>query len=211
MDEKLINEIYKNISHRSTEELLEIWTKNNRKLFSNEAFAAISQLISERGYKLPEQQASLLSSPSDMPEDYLSYAGFWKRFAAYFVDGIIISIVYGIAFFFLIFPMLVQGNIDPLRLSMINIGFSLMSTIFSWLYFALMESSSHQATLGKILLGMRVCDLEGHPISFARATGRFFGKILSGLILYIGFFMAAFTEKKQGLHDIMASCLVVDN
>ncbi len=78
-----------------------------------------------------------------------------------------------------------------------------------WLYFALMESSPRQATLGKQALGIMVTDLAGQRISFARATGRFFAKILSGLILWIGYVMAAFTERKQALHDLLASCLVV--
>ncbi len=72
-----------------------------------------------------------------------------------------------------------------------------------------MESSSQQATLGKIALGIMVTDLSGNRISFARASGRHFTKILSGIILYIGFIMAGFTEKKQALHDIIADCLVV--
>ena len=72
-----------------------------------------------------------------------------------------------------------------------------------------MESSEYQATLGKMLLGLKVTDLKGRRISFLRATGRHFGKILSGLILGIGFFMIAFTKKKQGLHDIITECLVL--
>jgi uncharacterized RDD family membrane protein YckC len=72
-----------------------------------------------------------------------------------------------------------------------------------------MESSSKQATLGKMALGIIVTDLEGQRISFGKATGRHFSKIVSGIILYIGFIMVAFTEKKQGLHDMMAGCLVV--
>jgi uncharacterized RDD family membrane protein YckC len=51
--------------------------------------------------------------------------------------------------------------------------------------------------------------MNGARISFGNATGRYFGKILSGLILYVGYLMVAFTDKKQGLHDMMASTLVV--
>ena len=78
----------------------------------------------------------------------------------------------------------------------------------SWLYSALLESSSYQATLGKMILGMKVTDLAGNRISFERATGRHFAKILSAMILGIGFLMVAFTERKQGLHDILAGTLV---
>lgn len=79
----------------------------------------------------------------------------------------------------------------------------------SWLYHTLMESSRHQATLGKMALGIQVTDMNGNRISFSRANGRFFGKWLSGAIMNAGYLMAAFTEKKQALHDILASCLVV--
>jgi uncharacterized RDD family membrane protein YckC len=77
------------------------------------------------------------------------------------------------------------------------------------LYFPLMESSKWQATLGKRAVGIIVTDLDGNKISVGRAFGRFFGKIVSAIILYIGFIMAGFTERKQGLHDIMASTLVI--
>ena len=59
------------------------------------------------------------------------------------------------------------------------------------------------------LLGLKVTDLAGNRITFARASGRFFGKILSGMILGIGFLMAGFTARKQALHDILAGCLVL--
>jgi len=87
----------------------------------------------------------------------------------------------------------------------------LLSVIMSWLYFALMESSSRGATLGKMALGIRVTDLSGNRISFGKATGRYFGKIVSSMILMIGYLMAAFTERKQALHDMMAGCLVVND
>ena len=84
-----------------------------------------------------------------------------------------------------------------------------MAGVISWLYWSLMESSAKQATLGKMALGIKVTDLNGNRIGFGKATGRFFGKILSGIILDIGFIMAGFTEKKQGLHDMIAGTLVV--
>lgn len=85
----------------------------------------------------------------------------------------------------------------------------LLALMLSWIYYASMESSSWQATLGKKILGLRVTDLAGNRITFARASGRFFGKILSGMILGIGFLMAGFTARKQALHDILAGCLVL--
>ena len=84
-----------------------------------------------------------------------------------------------------------------------------MSIVIGWLYFALMESSTKQATVGKMVLGIVVTDLDGNRISFIKATGRHFGKILSVLTLGIGFLMIAFTEKRQGLHDRLAGTLVL--
>ena len=86
---------------------------------------------------------------------------------------------------------------------------TMISTIIQWLYFSLTESSSWQATLGKKALGLTVTDLEGRRIGFGRATGRYFAKYLSTLILFIGWLMAGFTEKKQALHDMMAGTLVL--
>ena len=85
----------------------------------------------------------------------------------------------------------------------------LLVQLISWLYFAAFESSPWQATPGKKVLGLRVTDLEARRISFIRASGRYFGKIISSLLFGIGFLMAGFTEKKQALHDMLAGCLVL--
>ena len=119
-----------------------------------------------------------------------SYAGFWMRFVASIIDGILTGVVtYGIR------------HLLPMS--------SLLGLLFGWLYFALMESSRQQGTLGKALFGITVTDMNGNRISFGRATGRHFGKIISALMLNIGFIMAGFTKKKQALHDSMADCLVM--
>lgn len=137
----------------------------------------------------------------------MSYAGFWKRFAASFIDGIITTIGYAVIGFVFGILTVVGGTDDPDVLHGLGIihGFFLQ-----WLYYSVMESSPTQGTLGKMALGIKVTDLDGNKVSFGRATGRYFGKIISVLILLIGFIMVAFTEKKQGLHDMMAGCLVVN-
>jgi uncharacterized RDD family membrane protein YckC len=85
----------------------------------------------------------------------------------------------------------------------------ILGTVINWLYFTILESSPKQATLGKMALGIVVTDLNGNRISFGRANGRYWSKIISSMILLIGYMMAGFTEKKQALHDIMAGTLVV--
>ena len=125
------------------------------------------------------------------------YAGFWKRILAAFVDGIILQIS-GLVILLIDYVLGATG--------VINI---LLNLIIGWLYFALMESSRQQATLGKQALGIIITDLNGNRIYFGKATTRYFGKFISALILCIGFIMAEFTEKKQALHDMIAGCLVV--
>ncbi len=122
----------------------------------------------------------------------MDYASFWKRFVAILIDGILLGIVGGI-----------------LTSQMDQTASSSVTTILGWLYYAGMESSSRQATIGKSLMKIYVTGLDGQRISFLRATGRYFAKILSGLILMIGFIMAAFTARKQALHDMIASTLVL--
>lgn len=134
------------------------------------------------------------------------YAGFWRRLVAVIIDGLLLGIVGRLIFGRFAFPFLFLPKIKSM-LATNNFFFSYF--LLGWPYYALMESSFRQATLGKIALGIMVTDLEGKRISFARATGRHFAKIISGFILFIGFIMAGFTQKKQALHDIIADCLVV--
>lgn len=133
------------------------------------------------------------------------YAGFWLRFAASLIDGILVGVVFGVAWAIIGIDFQYDYE-NPSGWFVIII---LASYIIPWLYFALMEASAKQATLGKLALGIKVTDEAGNRVSFGRATGRYFGKIVSALILYAGYIMIAFTKKKQGLHDILAGTLVV--
>ncbi len=128
------------------------------------------------------------------------YAGFWLRAGAIVIDIIGLFIINFIVSFLLI---AVLGQRTGAGLA------NLVNLVTNWLYFAYMESSASQATLGKMVVGVKVTDLNGNRIGFGKATGRYFGKIVSGFILAIGFIMAGFTERKQALHDMMAGTLVV--
>jgi uncharacterized RDD family membrane protein YckC len=145
-----------------------------------------------------------------------AYAGFWLRFCAAFVDGIIVQIVL-IILNIILFAAVGENYFDywpqtrPMSgaaAGMSGLG-SLIGIIIAWLYGAIQESSARQATLGKLAVGIVVTDLNGQRISFARATGRHFGKYISMIILFIGYIMAGLTERKQALHDMMAGALVV--
>ena len=139
-------------------------------------------------------------------ETFKGYAGFWKRFAASIIDGLILMVCGFIigGFIGLVHEFATGTSAGAGALG--NIG----GLFLGWLYYAIMESSSTQATLGKMALGIKVTDSSGNTISFGRATGRHFGKIISSIIFFIGFLMVAFTSRKQGLHDMMAGCLVVN-
>jgi uncharacterized RDD family membrane protein YckC len=152
----------------------------------------------------------------------LFYAGFWLRFVAYLIDSVILGIVCvalivvvifasGVAAMLRSLPenptpdMFLRGAFVLAILALIAI-----TTVITWLYYAWMESSASQGTLGKMALGLIVTDMQYRPVSFARASGRFFAKFITGLIpLCIGYIMAGFTAKKQALHDMIASCLVL--
>jgi uncharacterized RDD family membrane protein YckC len=134
------------------------------------------------------------------------YAGFWLRFWAYLIDGLVLSAL-PLVIALLIAPLFFTGGT---ALAGLGVTIFLVPTLLGegWLYFAILESSL-QATPGKRVLGLKVTGIDGEPISFGRASLRYFAKILSAAILNIGFIMAAFTKRKQALHDILASCLVV--
>lgn len=138
-----------------------------------------------------------------MVEQKNSYAGFWLRLVAWIIDMLVVM---GASILLGSFLGIVAPNIDLFDSQVVwdVIGFATV-----WLYFTVMESSSKQGTLGKMALGIFVTDMDGNRISFARANGRYFGKILSELILGFGYVMIAFTEKKQALHDKLAGCLVL--
>lgn len=141
------------------------------------------------------------------------YAGFWRRLAAALIDGLIVTLVGGsmaaIVGAGLGLTLGDQGATDVDTIAALAaITSAVVQLIGNWLYFALLESSARQATPGKLALGLTVCDLAGAPLTFGRASGRFFGKIVSLLICGFGYLMAAFTQRQQTLHDLMAGCVV---
>lgn len=141
----------------------------------------------------------------------VSYAGFWLRFVAIVLDQLSILIIFAVIGVMgtIALAAIVAPESRGVTQIVLSIAMNIVSTITAWLYFAFMESSKYQGTLGKIILGIKVTDINGQKVTFLRATGRHFGKIISAIIFLGGFIMAGFTEKKQALHDIMAGCLVV--
>jgi uncharacterized RDD family membrane protein YckC len=153
-----------------------------------------------------------------------NYAGFWLRLVAIIIDGIII----GVAQSFIFVPILAAlglgfaNSVETMDMSdpdqaagmMASImammgGYWILSLTIQVLYSTFMESSKFQATLGKLALGLKVTDLQGNKLDFTKALVRNLCKLISNFTLFIGYIMAGFTEKKQALHDMIASTLVV--
>jgi uncharacterized RDD family membrane protein YckC len=161
----------------------------------------------------PSHLPAAVPSPAYGSSAGVRYAGFWIRFVAAIIDGVLLGIV--------VWPVSaifgLSIGIAGSQVSMPEIGIHLVRgiviwTMFlgaGWLYEASLESSSKQATVGKMALGLKVTDEYGQRISFTRATGRYFSKILSRMILLIGYIMAGFTARKQALHDMIAGTLVI--
>jgi uncharacterized RDD family membrane protein YckC len=151
--------------------------------------------------------------PAEAPAIRTAYAGFWLRLVAWMIDSLILTA----AFLIVLVPLVpvffrhrpFEQPVPGPGAMIFVLWFWGLNLVGIWLYFALFESSTWQATPGKRALSLFVTDMQGRRISFARATGRYFGKILSSVILFIGYFMAGFTERKQALHDILADCLVL--
>ena len=152
----------------------------------------------------------------------VEYAGFWLRFLAFLIDNAVMGIGFVLILIPLIFLTGLGGFISEIHPDedMNDVGIFMLigllflaatvSLLLTWLYHALMESSEWQATLGKRVLGLVVTDMAGRRVSFGRATGRHFAKIITNMVpAFIGYIMAGFTERKQALHDMIAGCLVL--
>lgn len=152
------------------------------------------------------------------------YAGFWKRVVAMILDTVLLIMV-NFAILFIATQVVNSRNFATVMAVSLAMNFGIQ-----WLYFAGMESSTRQATLGKSAIGIKVTDMRGRPISFRRATGRLLAKLMFGLVGnvlveldyvvvgavflvvgLIGYLMVAFTDEKRGLHDMLAGTLVVES
>lgn len=160
---------------------------------------------------------SMWNAPSATPatpaapvqDGFFDYAGFWVRFSAAVVDGLIFMLGYFVIAFGLGMVLGSQDMAIDENDVTVQVLDQLASLLLGWLYYALQEAGPHQATFGKRVMGIRVTGLDGGRITFLRATGRYFAEILSALTLMIGYIIAGFTPRKQALHDYIAGTLVV--
>lgn len=127
------------------------------------------------------------------------YGGFWIRFLAFLADSAIV---------FLVSALLVAGAAMALGLEVLA-PVILAVWALGYLYWPVMHASARQATFGKAMLGLKVARLDGSRISILRSLGRELAKILSSAVFMVGYIMAAFTGRKQALHDLVASTYVI--
>ncbi len=153
--------------------------------------------------------------PEELKRLFFDYAGFWRRFFACIIDTIIMyfltmpfrMLIGEIGIFSTPHDLFFSGRNHPWTWHGVLVIMAWL--IVGWLYWSIMESSSHKSTLGKMALSIFVIEENGNRISFGKATAREFSKILSVMTYGIGFVMAAFTEKKQALHDKIAKTFVI--
>jgi len=147
---------------------------------------------------------------AELPPGAAIHAGFWRRCAALVIDSLLLGAVLALAQWLWVLQVGAAANTAGVGLdTAMLLPVMVAGVVLQWLYFALFESSRSQATPGKLALGIKVVDGSGRRIGFGRASGRFFGKFLSGAILNVGYMLAGWTARKQALHDMLAGTLVV--
>lgn len=166
----------------------------------------------------PPVEASPVATPVETwPADWSSgaplgvgaYATTGERFVALIIDLIILSIVTWLGALVLGVVIYVTGGTTEAADAAVGLITFAMITVAHWLYFAVLESSDWQATVGKRAMKIIVTDEQGRGLSFARATGRSFARMLSGLFFFAGYLLAVFTARRQTLHDLLASTIVL--
>ena len=158
-------------------------------------------------YAMP--RATLENAPGVRDSDDIVYAGFWRRAIALFIDGLVLMVPVLVLSGLLGVGVAAAGNGGGAEGLLVAV-FYLAHFAIRGAYFATMHSSGWQATLGKRAVGIKVTDDGGNRLTFAHALGRWFASALSFLTVYIGFLMAAFTDRKRALHDMVAGTQVVD-
>lgn len=146
-------------------------------------------------------QAAPASLAAPVQKIDVLYAGFWRRVLAYLIDLVVLAGFQGA-----LSAIVIVASDGDVR-TVANVA--PVCALVAWAYYALMESSPARGTLGKIALNLFVADLRGDPITFYRASARYWLKILSSLLFGLGWLLAGFTPRKQALHDLLSGCLVL--
>jgi uncharacterized RDD family membrane protein YckC len=147
-----------------------------------------------------------LKEAGSVPGTY-EYGGFWIRFVAKFVDGIILGAVYGVfVIAFMTLTVVLAKDRTLLNLTTIALWLIEMTIAIGYsIYFV----GKYGATPGKMVTGLKIIMADGEPLNYGRATGRFFAEMVSAFACYIGYIMAGFDEEKRSLHDRICNTRVV--
>ncbi len=147
----------------------------------------------------------------------MEYASLWERLLAAIVDIVSLTII--TFFVFLCFIFIVGGGYyikgtgvlegNGSNIVMLTYIWLIISTVIGWLYYALLESSPVQATLGKKAMKIKVTDIDGDAIDFKRASLRYLGRCISHTTIGVLYIIVAFTRKRQGIHDLLADTVVL--
>ena len=185
-----------------------------------QVFGESSETAAGVGSPYAPPSAALTSDEAFYAGGEVVYAGFWKRVAASFIDGLVVGVgswIVAMVVVMIFFGMGAMGGFasgDSSAMGggmiLVQLGSNLLTIAMSAAYYAGFHASGAQATLGKMAVGIKVVRTDGSRITIGRGVGRYFATWISYIILGIGFLMAAFTERKQGLHDMICDTLVVD-
>jgi len=153
-----------------------------------------------------------------LPESGVVYAGFWRRCGAMILDGVLLNVVTFPMGMMAMIPMtsrmeaMRDSDFSPEQFaSFMGLYFMIAGCglLIAWLYSALMLASKRQATVGMMAIGLIATDVQGRPLSFARATGRYFATLVTSCTLGIGYLVMLFNQRRQTVHDLIAGTVIV--
>jgi len=157
----------------------------------------------------PVQSAGVL--PYASTPDPPLYASFGSRLGAWFIDLLILmGIRFVVTIVLGLIMMAVESGGFRSEMTDVVLGWIAILVLYGvgWAYYAFSETSSKQVTLGKSAMGLQVEDVDGGPATLMQVSMRFFMRLVSTLLLGIGFLLPLFTSRHQALHDIAANCVV---
>jgi len=145
-----------------------------------------------------------------MPEQWMRYAGIWRRLAAAIIDTVMLAfMLFAVSIVAVVFLVALPLRGQVLQTGLFRLAAAALALLIAWAYSAGFECSAGQGTIGKATLGVAGCDAEGQRIGFGRASLRFVGKLLTCLTLGAGFVLIAFDRRKRGLDDRLAGTVVI--
>ncbi len=151
----------------------------------------------------------------------MRYGGFWIRVLAKFIDVIIVGIPIMVLYMIAVFgfgmgmgggAMQRPGQVPDIAMLLTSLGLQLGLQVIGIIlggFYNVFFVVKYGATPGKMIVGLRIIMANGDRLGVGRAIGRYFAEMVSGMVCYIGYIIAAFDDQKRSLHDHMCSTRVV--